>query len=1296
MKRFWSLIAVTVLCGPVLALISPSSASAATYYISSSQGSNANSGLTPQSPWQTLDRIFLKSYSSLPFAPGDQILLKRGDTWDGQIRLKATGTAAKPIVLGSYGDGPKPVIYGDGETVGWTPVSGFPGVYRASVGAGSIIVKGYQNTTGLASVSATGLNLASATDLNTYLAKFTPGSFGPVMSTDKIWVKTADGNPPVGVKAFRGAVVYIVRPSAYVVVSDLDIRRSSTGIDVEGSTGITIRNNDVQDTLGIGIYLRYDNTGCLVENNTTTRSGNDGLYILTGSGNTLRGNSVSYVTDVVLGISVVGDQAGIGLQESNGNLVEHNRVSYVKNSGVDYYLEQGSVVRGNYLFHLGSGGAYPHGTNLAIYDNVFNVDWQSGQKFGEGINAVNTGTGSVLVYNNVFYNTNDYALMGSSTTGSVIFRNNIVYGGNTQGYLANFGTNVDSDYNCYYSAATPKFRQGTGIYSGISAFRAGTGQETHSIVANPQFAVSPPVQPEDFRVQATSACVDAGADLKAAGLVAAAEQCADYAGTPVPQGQGWDIGAFELAPAAVSLSVTGANGQVKVDGVTEVLPWSGSYTSGATVQLEAIPDAGYQFTGWSGSISGSTNPVSVVVDSDKAVAASFAAIPTIASYPLNLSGSNGQVAVDGVAQSLPWSDSFAEASVVQLEAIPGAGYQFIGWSGSISGLANPTSVLVDSNKVITASFVAIPTVTNYSLSLAGSNGQVAVDGVAQSLPWSGTFAAGATVQLEAIPDAGYQFAGWSGSASGLTNPTSVVVDSDKAVAASFAAIPTVTYYSLNLSGSYGQVKVDGVTQSLPWSGSFAAGTMVQLEAVPAAGYQFSNWAGSVSGTGNPVSVVVDTDKAITASFTAIPTVTYYSLNLSGSHGHVAVNAVSQSLPWSGTFPAGSTVQLQAAPDTGYQFGSWSGDVSSNSPSISLGVNGNENVAANFVATPAIYTLTLDGANGSAKVNGTLHALPWTGAFAAGASVSLKAMADPGYRFAGWTGDVTSTNSSTSLVMTAAKTITANFGIYVSRRTLRLIGSNTKVAVNGRVYRLPWSGSFSLGDTVTLEPIPDSGYRFSGWSGDVAGTSNPRVLTITRDLFVNVRAPESRGFVDVASDFWAWSEIEACRKAGLVTGFADGGYHPTIPVSRAQMAVYMARWLAGGEGNLPAPPPQASFVDVPSAHWAFAYIEYAKEKGIVSGYGNNEYRPEGEIDRAQTAAFVARALAGGDANVVTAPSAPSFQDVSPDFWAYPYIEYLASREHPVVHGYPDGRYHPDDICTRDQLAVTMARALNLPA
>src|SRR5574340_969427 len=191
MNRLWILLALAVGCGSLLTLAAPTPAAAATYYISSSQGSNANSGLSAQAPWKTLDKIFVKSYSSSPFAPGDQILLRRGDTWDGQIRLKANGTAASPILLGSYGTGAKPVIYGDNETAAWKPVSGYPGLYSAPVGEGSIVVKAYQGTTSLATISSTGLNLANATDLNTFLAKFTPGSFGPPMTTNTIWVKTA-------------------------------------------------------------------------------------------------------------------------------------------------------------------------------------------------------------------------------------------------------------------------------------------------------------------------------------------------------------------------------------------------------------------------------------------------------------------------------------------------------------------------------------------------------------------------------------------------------------------------------------------------------------------------------------------------------------------------------------------------------------------------------------------------------------------------------------------------------------------------------------------------------------------------------------------------------------------------------------------------------------------------------------------------------------------------------------------------------------------------------------------------
>lgn len=103
------LLALTVIFSSI-----PLSASAAfhtagtTYYISSSEGDNANNGLSPDTPWADFTNV-----NSKVFSPGDQILLKCGDVWN-QVFQPAGGNGTKdaPIVISSYGTGNRPVIEG--------------------------------------------------------------------------------------------------------------------------------------------------------------------------------------------------------------------------------------------------------------------------------------------------------------------------------------------------------------------------------------------------------------------------------------------------------------------------------------------------------------------------------------------------------------------------------------------------------------------------------------------------------------------------------------------------------------------------------------------------------------------------------------------------------------------------------------------------------------------------------------------------------------------------------------------------------------------------------------------------------------------------------------------------------------------------------------------------------------------------------------------------------------------------------------------------------------------------------
>jgi len=97
------LAAVMMLAG--LAVCFCPQAHATDYFISSSQGSDSNSGLTESASWETFANV-----NSLVLTPGDSVLLRRGDVWNQELRLQGDGTAGNLIELGAYGTGDSPVI----------------------------------------------------------------------------------------------------------------------------------------------------------------------------------------------------------------------------------------------------------------------------------------------------------------------------------------------------------------------------------------------------------------------------------------------------------------------------------------------------------------------------------------------------------------------------------------------------------------------------------------------------------------------------------------------------------------------------------------------------------------------------------------------------------------------------------------------------------------------------------------------------------------------------------------------------------------------------------------------------------------------------------------------------------------------------------------------------------------------------------------------------------------------------------------------------------------------------------
>lgn len=106
----------------VVISVNTASASGTKYYFSASSGDDSRTtdqAKNSSTPWKTLAKLN-SIFTSLK--PGDSVLFKRGETFNGSITIGISGSSTQPIVLGAYGTGDRPVISGFTTLTGWVSV----------------------------------------------------------------------------------------------------------------------------------------------------------------------------------------------------------------------------------------------------------------------------------------------------------------------------------------------------------------------------------------------------------------------------------------------------------------------------------------------------------------------------------------------------------------------------------------------------------------------------------------------------------------------------------------------------------------------------------------------------------------------------------------------------------------------------------------------------------------------------------------------------------------------------------------------------------------------------------------------------------------------------------------------------------------------------------------------------------------------------------------------------------------------------------------------------------------------
>lgn len=260
----------------------------------------------------------------------------------------------------------------------------------------------------------------------------------------------------------------------------------------------------------------------------------------------------------------------------------------------------------------------------------------------------------------------------------------------------------------------------------------------------------------------------------------------------------------------------------------------GIYYYGEKAELSATPNEDYLFLCWSDGTA--SNPRQVTVTKDDHFTALFYN-STTPEYVITVLSDNIFL---GTASG---SGTYPQGATIQISATPTNLAKFVQWNDGNTD--NPRHVTVTSDMTFTAYFDLIPTFTVSVISENPAMGTVM---------GGGTYQEGTIIEIGAFPREHFFFNGWQDG--DMNNPRSITVTNDAEYIASFSTEPTPTF-TLTIYYDYNQGFVLG-------AGTYEAGAIANIAAIPANGYEFVKWGDD--NTENPREILIDRDIVLAAFF----------------------------------------------------------------------------------------------------------------------------------------------------------------------------------------------------------------------------------------------------------------------------------------------------------------------------------------------------------------------------------------------------------------------------------------------
>ncbi len=350
---------------------------------------------------------------------------------------------------------------------------------------------------------------------------------------------------PITFQAQPGVLINQVNPntqdgidlegSSWIIVDGFEvtaagragIRTVSDG--VTNATNVIVRNNYCHDNKEWGIFTSHVDNLLITNNRASNSMVQHGIYVSNACVNpTVRGNRIW--GNYAAGLHMNGDISQGGTGVITGALIEQN-VIYGNGagggSGINCDGVQSSIFRNNLIYdeHASGMSLYQIDAAQPAIDNVVVNNTIVVASDGRWALNINSGSTGNTAYNNILLNLNP-------NHGSIQIAADSLPG-------------FTSDYN----AVVDRFTADQGnTFIDFATWKAMTGQDAHSFISD---AASLFMGNGDYHLSPTSPAIDKGTPMDAPSV--------DLDGTPRPQGNGYDVGAYEYCPngacAALSLDM---------------------------------------------------------------------------------------------------------------------------------------------------------------------------------------------------------------------------------------------------------------------------------------------------------------------------------------------------------------------------------------------------------------------------------------------------------------------------------------------------------------------------------------------------------------------------------------------------------------------------------------------------------------------------------------------------------------------------------------------------------------------